>query len=90
MKVIFAPEAVDDIEAIRNFISQQNPAAAMRVAMQLVMACDQLEALSHRGRRGLVEGTRELVSVKPYLIVYRVKADRVEVLRVWHGAQSRR
>lgn len=39
------------------------------------------------GRPGRVEGTRELViSDTPYIAIYRVK-DRVEVLRIRHGAQ---
>ncbi len=36
-------------------------------------------------------GTRELVALSPYLIVYEVDpgADSVRILRVWHGAQDR-
>jgi len=90
MRVVFAPEAVDDLDAIRSFSANQNPAAANRVAAQLVSACDQLETLPHRGRLGQVLGTRELTSVKPYVIVYRVKSMDVEIMRIWHGAQSRR
>ncbi len=34
-------------------------------------------------------GTRENVSVWPYVIVYRVTETEVQILRVWHGAQDR-
>jgi toxin ParE1/3/4 len=41
------------------------------------------------GRVGHVEGTREwVVSDTPYLIVYRVKNEAVEILRVWHGRRN--
>jgi plasmid stabilization system protein ParE len=41
------------------------------------------------GRQGHVQGTREWpVSQTPYLIVYRVKNDAVEILRVWHGRRN--
>jgi plasmid stabilization system protein ParE len=80
---------MDDLRDIRSYIAQHDPAAASRVAVQLVAACDQLESLSHRGRRGLVAGTRELASVRPYVIVYRVTSAAVEIMRVWHGAQLR-
>jgi len=89
MKVVFSSEAIDDLQGIRSYIAQHDSAAASRVAVQLVAACDQLESLSHRGRRGLVAGTRELASVRPYVIVYRVAPLAVEIMRIWHGAQSR-
>ncbi|ESQ79799.1 type II toxin-antitoxin system RelE/ParE family toxin [Asticcacaulis sp. YBE204] len=45
--------------------------------------------MPERGRPGLVAGTRELTSVWPYVIVYRHSAERVDILRIWHGVQSR-
>ena len=46
--------------------------------------------MTHMGRPGLVEGTRELVEA-PYIIVYKVFEDRGEivVLSVVHGARDR-
>jgi len=46
--------------------------------------------LTHMGRPGLVEGTRELLEW-PYIIVYRVDEVREEivVVSVAHGAQDR-
>jgi plasmid stabilization system protein ParE len=46
--------------------------------------------LTHMGRPGLVEGTRELLEW-PYIIVYKVYEERNEivVLSVVHGAQDR-
>lgn len=41
------------------------------------------------GRKGRLEETRELVIVDtPYIVVYRVKDDKVEILRVLHSAQK--
>lgn len=57
--------------------------------MQLIAACDRLEHLPERGRPDVVPGTRELVALWPYVVVYRVSAGVVEVLRIWHGAQDR-
>jgi toxin ParE1/3/4 len=49
----------------------------------------ELETLAHMGRPGRVENTRELVEY-PYVIVYRVAAERDEIaiLSVIHGARS--
>jgi toxin ParE1/3/4 len=43
-----------------------------------------------RGRPGRLAGTRELVVVPLYLIVYRVSdSNEVTILRVWHAARDR-
>ncbi len=89
MPVVFSPAAVEDLAEIRTYIGQDNPYAASRVAVQLVAACDRLEYLPERGRPGLVPGTREVTTVSPYIIVYRIKAGAVEILRIWHSAQDR-
>jgi toxin ParE1/3/4 len=89
MPVVFTAQARQDLVAIRDFIGEESPAAASRVAIQLVAACDRLEHLPERGRPGLVPGTRELTAFWPYVIVYRVQPDAAEILRIWHGAQDR-
>jgi plasmid stabilization system protein ParE len=49
-----------------------------------------LKTMPHRGRAGREEGTRELVFTDlPYIAVYRVKEQSVEILRIYHGAQDR-
>jgi toxin ParE1/3/4 len=88
MPVAFALEAVADLTGIRTYISQNDPAAASRVAVRLVAACDSLETRPHMGRPGQVAGTREL-SRRPHLIVYRVTAGAVEIVRIWHMSQHR-
>jgi len=87
--VVLTTLALADLVRIRDHIGQDSSIAANRVAVQLVAACDRLEYLPERGRPGLVSGTRELVALWPYVVVYRVDAEGVRVLRIWHGAQDR-
>ena len=89
MPVIFSAEALADLVDIRTYIGNDNPYAASRIAVQIVAACDRLEYLPERGRPGLVSGTREITTVWPYVIVYRIRPDEVEIVRIWHGAQER-
>ena len=71
-------------------IADENPIAARRVAQELYLAASSLTVFPRRGRRGLIIGTRELVVVRPSVIVYEVDdANTVTVLRVWHDAQLR-
>lgn len=90
MNVIWREEARDDIARIARYIAEENPAAARQVGRELVLAGDGLTLFPQRGRVGRVPGTRELVTVRPYVIVYEVAEDgTVFILRVWHGAQYR-
>jgi toxin ParE1/3/4 len=89
MKVVWTLRALRDIHQIRSYLDPLNPAAARRLAEDLVLAGDSLATFSKRGRPGRVAGTRELSIVRPYVIVYRVTKVAVIVSRVWHGAQDR-
>jgi toxin ParE1/3/4 len=59
------------------------------MAVQIVAACDRLDLMPERGRPGLVSGTRELTGAWPYVIVYQIKPEAIEIIRIWHGAQDR-
>jgi plasmid stabilization system protein ParE len=46
--------------------------------------------MPNRGRPGREDKTRELITAPlPYIVVYRVKSDSVEILHIHHGAQNR-
>jgi plasmid stabilization system protein ParE len=77
MRVIYSPQALADLSLIRDYLGQHSRAAASRVAVQLVAACDSLEHLPERGRPGLIAGTREVTLIWPYVIVYEVKPEKV-------------
>ncbi|WP_298368253.1 type II toxin-antitoxin system RelE/ParE family toxin [Azospirillum sp.] len=59
------------------------------MALRLKAAAESLAEFPERGRRR-ADGARELVAVHPYVVAYDVTPTRVTILRVWHGAQSRR
>lgn len=90
MSVAYAAAALRDLRRIRDYIGKESPAAASRIAIQLVAACDSLEHLPERGRPGLRTGTREITLIWPYVIVYRITPGSLEILRIWHGARDRK
>ena len=64
------------------------PATAGRVDERVLEAVEQLAEQSGLGRPGRVPGTRELIVSKTrYLVPYRVRGDKVEILRVFHTSR---
>jgi toxin ParE1/3/4 len=89
MEVRWSPEAADDLERIVIRVRRDNPQAARRVANTIYHRCADLEQLPNRGRQGRIAGTRELVVAPlPFIVVYRVKPEAVEIVRIYHGAQN--
>ena len=76
--------------AVRAHLHPLNPVAARKIAQALLLAGDGLSLFPAHGRGGLEPGTRELVAVRPYVLVYEVKGAEVVILAAWHGAQERR
>lgn len=89
MRVVWSAPALRDLAAIRAYLRSFNPVAARRIARELRLAGDGLALFPSRGRTGLTPGTRELVAVQPYVLVYEATAAEVVILAVWHGAQDR-
>src|SRR5205085_12452336 len=80
MQVRWTRPAAQDLERIALRIRQNNPAVALRVAKTIYDRCMGLQMLPDRGGNGRIAGTRELIFVPPpYIAVYRVKDDRVEI-----------
>jgi toxin ParE1/3/4 len=89
MPIVWLPIAVQDIIHIRTYIAGEDPKSAQSIALRIDKAVNRLSAMPNLGRPGRISGTRELVvSTTPYLAVYRVQNNRVEILRVLHGRQS--
>lgn len=88
MRLVWAPYALDDRDAIFSYIESENPRAAIHVDEEIERAVRRLLDFPESGRPGRVEGTRELVIPRtPYIAAYMVIADRIRVLRLLHGAQ---
>ena len=88
MKIEWSPEAASDFSAIVAYIHERNPSAAVRIAHALFDSVDSLKTFPDRGRSGRVDGTRELVLAPlPFVVVYRVRGNELEIARLLHGSQ---
>lgn len=89
LRVEWQPTARADLEAIFAHLLPLNPFAAEHVVQELAIAADSLTTFPQRGRPGRAKGTRELVTVWPYVVVYEAREEAVVILRIWHGARDR-
>ncbi|PYU03508.1 MAG: type II toxin-antitoxin system mRNA interferase toxin, RelE/StbE family [Acidobacteria bacterium] len=89
MQLRWSPAAAEDLFRLIKYIRQENPAAAQRIAKTIYESAGSLKSLPNKGRTGRVEGTRELpLPPLPFVVVYRVLEERVEIANVIHGAQK--
>ena len=88
MRVRWLRAALRNMEDEASFIAAEDPRAAQLVVQRILAAVALLSEQPGMGRPGRVPGTRELVVTRTrYLIPYRVRADAVEILRVFHTSR---
>lgn len=89
MQIRWQDRAIDDLQHLQEYISQENPKAAKQVANRIIQTVDLLRMQPNIGRPGRVPNTRELiVSGTPILLPYRMRNGMIEILRVLHGAMK--
>jgi len=90
MRLRWTTPAANDLYKIVQHIEHDNPAAALDVAQTLYDGCGSLRKFPYRGRKGRIPGSRELIFPGlPYIVVYQIQDEFVELLRIYHGAQDR-
>jgi toxin ParE1/3/4 len=89
VRLVWSPQAVEDLAALRAYIERDDPAAARKTALRIIEAVDTLIPANPKvGRPGRVPGTRELVIARtPFVVPYRLRDGRIEILRIFHGAR---
>lgn len=88
MKIVWTRLALRDLRHAWNYIAADKVEAADGVIEGIGRAVEGLSAYPNLGRSGRVKGTKELVVVgTPFVIPYRVKKDRIEILAVIHGSR---
>jgi len=85
--IVWTEEAIDHLEAIVTYVSVYDPAAAERLGRKLIELADSLMEFPERGRNAGY-GKREMATVRPYILRYRVEEERVIILRIRHGARD--
>jgi len=88
MELHWTPRAMNERDAIYNYIAQDNPAAALRLDALFEHRAASLLDHPQLGRPGRVPGTRELLAHRHYLLIYDVDDTQIRILRVMHTARQ--
>lgn len=90
MELRWSVPAAEDLERICAWIERDNPEAAKRIAKIIYEGCGQLKQFPNLGRASIcMSGRHELAFPPlPYIAVYQIKEDVVEISRIFHGAQD--
>ena len=88
MTIVWSARAMRSLAQLRAFIAADRPTAAAEIANAILSSVEFLAERPALGRPGRLPGTRELVVPgTPYLVPYRVRDERLEVIAVLHGRQ---
>ncbi|WP_166222772.1 type II toxin-antitoxin system RelE/ParE family toxin [Pseudomonas atagonensis] len=85
MRVEWLKTALKNLDDEAAYIAIENPKAATDFVQAVFSNIDHLARFPASGREGRLAGTREWVMPdRPYLIPYRVRQNRLQVLRIFH------
>lgn len=95
LKHVYSAEALRDLARLHDFIAEDNPGAASRVAHGLLDGIRGLRRFPRMGKRVAIapgqlapEEIRDWFT-EDYIVRYVILEDRIVILRVWHGKESR-
>lgn len=80
--------ARNDLLSIIDYISNDNLDAAQHLKDDIESKTLYLLKFPKMGKVGRVKGTRELVTLANYIVIYQVKDSLIKILRILHAAQQ--
>lgn len=92
MKLLYAAEAIQDLERLREFIAEKNPEAAERISLQLLKGIENLKQFPRLGievpRAPDPKRVRDLAFDR-YIVRYLILDAAIYILRIWHHKEDR-
>ena len=87
MRVVWTLSAEQDRSDIFEFIARDNPLAAIDIDELFSAAVARLVEHPLIGRAGKIPGTRELILLQSYRLIYEVQAGTIWILALVHTAR---
>ena len=90
MRVFWTDAALNQLEAIRDYLAGTSPEYARRVVERLVNRSEQVAAFPRSGRmvpEYEIDEVRQVIEGS-YRIIYLIKEDQIEVLAIIHTSRK--
>lgn len=88
MEIIWSDLSRSDLLGIITYLTEEDHRLADRALQKIKKAVASLETFPNRGRPGRLVHTKELlVQDLPYMLVYRIRNNNLEILRILHFSQ---
>ncbi len=87
IKIVWSPEAIEDVELIADYITRDSPAYARAVVDKILYTAKALEDIPYTGRI-VPEFNNEQIREKfvySYRLIYQVKPKQILIITVIHG-----
>lgn len=88
MNLLWTHPARADRRAIFEFIAADSVHAARKMDLIFAEKAEILTRYPEIGRSGRVSGTRELLAHRHYFLIYRIREDEVQILRLLHTSRQ--
>jgi plasmid stabilization system protein ParE len=93
MRLVWLPEAQADIQCLYDFLYERDPSAAERAIRAMQLGAQRLLEFPHVGRR-IDDATERREVYVPfgagaYVLRYRMHAETIVVIRIWHSREER-
>jgi toxin ParE1/3/4 len=88
MTVIWSNTVVGHLEQILDFQQAVSSGGSVTVRRKILETVRRVGQMPNSGRVGRIDGTREAVVPRsPFIVVYELSENAVEILGIWHGAR---
>jgi toxin ParE1/3/4 len=90
VRVFWTDAALNQLEAIRDYLAQTSPQYAQRTVERLVNRSEKIAAFPRAGRmvpEYEIDEVRQVIEGS-YRIIYLIKEDQIEVLAIIHTARK--
>ena len=90
MKIVWTDPAIDDLQAIRDYIARDSELYADDFAAGILAAVERLESFPELGRVTPEAGVSKIREILfgNYRIIYRVRKNKIQILTVIHGSRD--
>ena len=87
--IIWSPQALKDLESIRDYIAQDSVRYADLVVARIVSSVERLRSFPESGRVVPELNRQDIreVIVRPYRVVYRIREGKVEIATVFRASR---